>query len=115
MNYRFVKKPVIIEAFRMTLERRRDNSEWPEWLNAGWNKEKDEVGSVYPILFDSNQELSSNKEIKREDDRLAIRTLEGVHEVSWDDWIIRGVAGELYPCKPDIFEQTYEEVDQDGT
>lgn len=34
---KFRKKPVVIEAFQMTQERRMDNSEWPEWLNAAWN------------------------------------------------------------------------------
>lgn len=42
--------------------------------------------------------------------RLAIETLEGTMTADVGDWIIRGVQGELYPCKPDIFEQTYEEV-----
>ena len=41
-----------------------------------------------------------------------IDTLEGKHVVSPGDWIIRGVAGEFYPCKPDIFEKTYEKVEQ---
>lgn len=39
-----------------------------------------------------------------------IDTLEGGHNVCPSDWIIKGVAGEFYPCKPDIFKQTYEEV-----
>jgi hypothetical protein len=39
---------------------------------------------------------------------LHIETLEGVMTATPGDWIIRGVQGELYPCKPDIFEQTYE-------
>lgn len=39
---------------------------------------------------------------------LIIPTLEGDHEARPGDWIIRGVKGELYPCKPDIFEATYE-------
>ena len=39
-----------------------------------------------------------------------IRTLEGEHHASRGDYIIRGVAGEFYPCKPDIFTQTYEEA-----
>mgnify|MGYP001567246516 CR=1 FL=1 len=39
-----------------------------------------------------------------------IKTLEGWHRVSEGDWIITGVNGEHYPCKPDIFEQTYEAV-----
>lgn len=41
---------------------------------------------------------------------LAIETLEGTMTASIGDWIIQGVAGELYPCKPDIFELTYEKV-----
>ena len=41
---------------------------------------------------------------------IVIPTLEGDHLADWGDWIIQGVAGEFYPCKPDIFEATYEEV-----
>ncbi|GGO59063.1 hypothetical protein GCM10010910_01110 [Microbacterium nanhaiense] len=41
---------------------------------------------------------------------IEIPTLEGVMRATPGDWIIRGVQGEFYPCKPDIFEQTYEEV-----
>lgn len=43
---------------------------------------------------------------------LKIPTLEGVMVASGYDWIIRGVKGELYPCKPDIFEATYERVEE---
>jgi hypothetical protein len=43
-------------------------------------------------------------------DRIVIHTLEGDMRVSPDDWIIRGVKGEFYPCKPDIFAATYEPV-----
>ena len=46
------------------------------------------------------------------DGAICIDTLEGVHHVSEGDWIITGVEGEKYPCKPDIFEQTYEKVDE---
>lgn len=42
------------------------------------------------------------------DGSLVIRTLEGDMRANPGDWIIRGVAGELYPCRQDIFEQTYE-------
>ncbi|MFD2248884.1 hypothetical protein FHS82_000993 [Pseudochelatococcus lubricantis] len=45
-----------------------------------------------------------------EDGSVLIKTLEGVMSASPGDWIIRGVNGELYPCKPDIFEKTYEAV-----
>ena len=40
-----------------------------------------------------------------------IQTLEGTMTASLEDWIIKGVNGEFYPCKPDIFEKTYEEVE----
>lgn len=39
-----------------------------------------------------------------------IETIEGVMRAEHGDWIIKGIAGEFYPCKPDIFEQTYEPV-----
>ncbi|KKK47174.1 hypothetical protein LCGC14_3157870 [marine sediment metagenome] len=92
MQYR--KKPVVIEAFQMTEARRRDNSEWPEWLHRAWNMEGE--GALFINSDDPQRQ------------RLCIGTLEGVHKVDWNDWIIRGVKGELYPCKPDIFEATYE-------
>jgi len=44
------------------------------------------------------------------DNKFLISTLEGRHIVSEGDWIITGVKGEHYPCKPDIFEMTYEPV-----
>jgi hypothetical protein len=43
-------------------------------------------------------------------DHLEIRTLEGVHRADLGDWVIKGVKGEFYPCKPDIFAATYELV-----
>lgn len=45
---------------------------------------------------------------------LIIETLEGTHEASMYDFIIKGVKGEFYPCKPDIFEMTYEKVKDEG-
>lgn len=42
---------------------------------------------------------------------LVIKTLEGEHLANIGDWIIKGVKGEFYPCKPDIFKQTYEKVE----
>jgi hypothetical protein len=96
---KFRKKPAVIEAFQMTRERRDDNSEWPEWLNRAWQMSYDVEGTL--IIDDDDPE---------EDKHLCIRTKEGRQRVSWDDWIIQGVQGELYPCKPDIFEQTYELV-----
>jgi len=44
---------------------------------------------------------------------LTIPTLEGEHVASPGDWIIKGIKGEFYPCKPDIFEATYDEVKEE--
>jgi hypothetical protein len=98
MKYR--KKPLIIEAFRMTRERRDDNREWPTWLVLAWNKDRNEKGALYPSDNPADPPHS-----------IRVRTLEGDILVSWGDWIIRGVKGELYPCKPDIFRATFEPVE----
>ena len=102
MKYR--KKPVVIEAFQMTKERRWNNYEWPEWLHQAWNKDPSE-GAVWP-----NPDNPPNP-VHESADELVCGTLEGVHNIDFNDWIIQGVKGELYPCKPDIFEMTYEKVD----
>ena len=98
---KFRKKPVEIEAFQMTKAARYDNSEWPEWLHRAWNLDPSEDGCLFCI--DDDGMIGPG-------DRLCITTLEGVHAVSFGDFIIRGVAGELYPCKPHIFDATYEAV-----
>lgn len=104
---KYRKKPVVIEAFQMTKERRSDNSEWPQWLHEAWNKDFDEEGALFPEWKSNGFDpLAIPK--RTGTDPLKIKTLEGVMSVDWDDWIIRGVNGEIYPCKPDIFEKTYE-------
>ena len=74
-----------------------------------------------PVVIDAVQYTGDNStEIIRfmgcPDDAEAfdetINTLEGELHMSPGDWIIKGVKGEFYPCKPDIFEQTYEAVTQ---
>lgn len=97
---KFRKKPVVIEAFQMTKASRQDNSGWPIWLHEAWQKEPSDVGSLYPQNFPNSDGM----------DELSIHTLEGTHNVTWGDFIIQGVQGEIYPCKPDIFYATYELV-----
>ena len=84
MKYR--KKPVIIEAIQWN----GLNLEEIKWFM----KEQFKDVSVSEISFG-----------------LQIPTLEGTMTVSLGDFIIRGVKGEYYPCKPDIFEKTYEPVE----
>jgi hypothetical protein len=93
MKYR--KKPVIVEVHHYLGDPERGHPDWldfPEWLI-----EAIKVGTVYHM---------------DEADTLYIKTLEGVMSVSKGDYIIQGVKGEIYPCKPDIFEMTYEIVVQ---
>jgi hypothetical protein len=49
-----------------------------------------------------------------EPNTLTVKTLEGAIHASVGDYIIRGVEGELYPCKPDIFEKTYDKVEEEN-
>lgn len=95
MKYR--KKPVVIEAFQYEGDLKDFNGKWyvPEWAKKAY-----ENGTMY---YDSMSEAEPPCE-------LFIKTLEGVNHVSVSDYIICGVNGELYPCKPDIFEKTYEAV-----
>lgn len=101
MNMKYRKKPVEVEAFQMTFERRYDNSEWPDWLNRAWNMEPNDAGCLYCVDEDG---------MVGPGDQLWIMTLEGNHKVTWDDYIIQGVKDEIYPCKPDIFDLTYDEA-----
>lgn len=58
--------------------------------------------------------MGSNFDTVRYDsisETLKINTLEGIMECSLNDYIIKGIRGEFYPCKPDIFKKTYDEVE----
>ncbi len=96
---KFRKKPVAVDAYQMTMEAAHQHpSKWPDWLQVAWRKAPSFPGAMYMVDAEAN------------DDRYWLRTLEGGFSVDWDDWIIKGIQGELYPCKPDIFEATYDEV-----
>lgn len=99
---KYRKKPVVVEAFQMTKKRRSNNCLWPEWLNSAWNEHPSKIGAVYPENFPN----SDGK------DRLKIKTIEGEYICQWNDYIIKGVNGELYPRRPDIFGKTYELVEE---
>jgi hypothetical protein len=96
---KFRKKPVVIEAFQMTEDRRASNHDWPNWLHKAWNEPDFAEGALSIDADDPERK------------KLVIGTLEGVQRINFGDYIIKGVAGELYACKPDIFEATYERVD----
>lgn len=86
MKYR--KKPVIIEAIQF-----EDNS--------------DRIIEIHEFM--GGDTIRVNYEDK-DNPYLKIKTLEGIMKASVGDYIIKGVNGEFYPCKPDIFEKTYERV-----
>ena len=86
MKYR--KKPIVIEAFQFHSPLKTLSA--PTWF-------------IEAMLIGNLFRFSNGN--------LGIRTLEGTLTVSDGDWIIQGVQGELYPCKPDIFNATYEKVD----
>lgn len=81
---KFRKKPIVIEA--------------KQWTGNNLNEICGFMNS-YPKIVEGK--------------RIRIKTLEGAIYASPLDWIIKGVLNEFYPCKPDIFEQTYEAVEDD--
>jgi len=88
---KFRKKPVVIEALQL---------KWDTWSEM--------------CDFIGIGKLSDGKPEGRQDGEkigLDIPTLEGVMQAKENDWIIKGIKGEIYPCKPDIFEATYEKVE----
>lgn len=91
MKYR--KKPVIIEAI--------------QWTGLNFEEIKSFVGESlqYDIVDTAWQVGKGAPHVN-----MIIKTLEGNHTCTNGDFIIKGVNGEFYPCKPDIFEKTYEPV-----
>ena len=95
---KFRKKPVVIEAWRFIVSDYQNlldpsDAPHPDWLKAAF-----ELGFAW---YQGGG-----------DPYITIKTLEGDHRARHGDWIIRGVKGELYPCKPDIFEATYDLVEE---
>ena len=87
---KFRKKPVVIEAIQ-------------------WDKTQETWAKIKAL--EGEVKDPSNRIIwHTAHGFLNIPTLEGNHTAGVGDWIIKGVKGEFYPCKPDIFEQTYEPV-----
>ncbi len=90
MIQKFRKKPVVIEAIQFTRLTWEEVKEFTENQAHSFRSEKMIGGKSY----------------------CKIPTLEGEHIATEYDYIIKGVNGEFYPCKPDIFEKTYELVNQ---
>ena len=84
---KFKKKPVIIEAVQWT---------------------GDNLGEILEFVNHYDVRMTSHESEGAQKEELFINTLEGSMHASEGDWIIKGVHGEFYPCKPDIFEETYE-------
>lgn len=96
MKYR--KKPVVVDAVQWTGENHR---EMFDFLTYGTKRNSPIETSGVNFHIDHNRVKGG----------LIIKTMEGEHIACIGDYIIKGVAGEFYPCKPDIFEKTYEAVE----
>lgn len=100
MKYR--KIPVTIEAFQL-----KSDAPVPDWFLDAFE---------HQLVFDFFTPNSPNTNIISINTFIGchIHTLEGVMTASPGDYIVRGVDGELYPCKPDIFAKTYEPIEEDN-
>lgn len=102
MKYR--KKPVVIEAFYLKDLSQKTIIEALQFM--GQNVE---MPRGYP---EHDNPFEDYIHMAWKDNGIKISTLEGTMLASEGDYIIRGIKGEYYPCKPDIFEQTYKPVEQ---
>jgi hypothetical protein len=93
----FRRKPLVIEAVQFV----GPMSILPDWVKGEWFYDE-----IYVCPVSKNGKLVG--EHRRGSPVIRIPTLEGVMEARVGDWIIKGVKGEVYPCKPDIFAAMYE-------
>ena len=103
---KFRKKPVVIEAMLHDINQ-DDPMAVYQWV------EENTLGSFEPMacISGSKPYPESGISIDPRDGRLLIATLEGGVHASLGDYIIKGVNGEFYPCKPEIFIKTYDQID----
>lgn len=99
---KYRKRPVVVEAERLT---------WQTWSEVCDLIGEFPEGMTGVVLDEDGEVIEGGGEGRI---GLLIPTLEGTMLASEGDWIIKGVQGELYPCKHDIFVATYEEVDPLG-
>ena len=92
---KYQKKPVVIEAFQYDGDLKGADG---KYYIPGWAIEAYENGVMYYESLNPDEPPCE----------LFINTLEGTHHVSVGDYVVQGIQGELYPCKPDIFEASYE-------
>ena len=86
------KKPIVVNVFRWTEEATSNMDIWPYWLAMAHNEGM--------FLHSLNEKTAT------------IKTSTGEHGCRLSDWIIQGVKGEIYHCEPDIFEQTYDVIEE---
>jgi hypothetical protein len=101
---KFRKKPVVIDAVQFTEAMHMRAEPWPAGVCCRFNT--DQARSVLDPSLPKCAAMRLDAPWNPH-----IHTLEGVHRVTVGDWIITGVKGERYPCKPDIFAATYEPVE----
>lgn len=95
------KKPAIVECVQWNGKNVVEVYNFLESKNVQTQYEVNQAGNNFYIKFEVGKAMGT----------LIIKTLEGEHVASIGDYIIKGVHGEFYPCKPDIFKETYEIVE----
>lgn len=107
LKYR--KKPVVIEAMRFAGTNAETHAVY-QWV------EKNTLGTFDFVEVTDEGKLrpASGVSIDPSDGRMVISTLEGLQWVSVGDYVIRGMGGEFYSCRPEVFEATYEQETEAG-
>lgn len=90
LGTKYRKKPVVIDAIQWT---------------------GDNIDEIIAFMY-PQEPAYMGPQFSNADELIGIETLEGLMVASLNDWILRGVQKELYPCKPNIFQETYEKVNE---
>lgn len=101
---KYKRKPNIVEAFKWTGD--VEQTEDPEWLVEKMNSGEVIVCSETTSFYDDSKGITVIW--------LEIETLEGTMRADQGDYIVKGIKGEVYPCKPDIFEANHEIIEHDN-
>ncbi len=90
---KYRKKPVVVDAWQLPLTK------------------EDRASIIFKMQGHERDIIILESDEQNRDTKLSIKTLEGTMTAENDDWLIRGVEGEFYPCKNSVFEATYEKVE----
>jgi hypothetical protein len=95
VNYVFMRNPVRLECFQMTVARRLSNEHWPNWLHLAWQKDRDEEGALQPTVVGTGTGT------------LSLSFVNHNEEIAWGDWLVQEIDGTIRIYSSDLFDDSF--------